>query len=61
MSSHDLQALREPHRRLHRALPAILPPERLVTDPLRRLAFGTDASFYKLVPELVVRSGPSRR
>ncbi|WP_348827458.1 FAD-binding and (Fe-S)-binding domain-containing protein [Halomonas sp. RT37] len=32
-----------------------LPTERLVQDPLRRLAYGTDASFYRLVPSLVVR------
>ncbi|WP_261317413.1 MULTISPECIES: FAD-binding and (Fe-S)-binding domain-containing protein [unclassified Halomonas] len=32
-----------------------LPDARLVTDPLRRLAYGTDASFYRLVPSLVVR------
>ena len=32
-----------------------LPEARLVTDPLRRLAYGTDASFYRLVPSLVVR------
>ncbi len=27
---------------------------RVVTDPLRRLAYGTDASFYRLVPRVVV-------
>jgi len=31
-----------------------LPAERLVRDPLRRLAYGSDASFYRLVPQLVV-------
>lgn len=30
-------------------------PQRLVRDPLRRLAYGTDASFYRLVPGLVAR------
>ncbi len=34
-------------------LAAILPPERLVRDPLRKLAYGTDASFYRLVPQVV--------
>ncbi|WP_417507423.1 FAD-binding and (Fe-S)-binding domain-containing protein [Marinomonas gallaica] len=29
--------------------------ERLIHDPLRTLAYGTDASFYRLVPQLVVR------
>lgn len=31
-----------------------LPAARLITDPLRRLAYGTDASFYRLVPRIVV-------
>ncbi|HEY5789925.1 MAG TPA: FAD-binding and (Fe-S)-binding domain-containing protein, partial [Gammaproteobacteria bacterium] len=35
-------------------LAAVLPAGRLVSDPLRRLAYGTDASFYRLVPQLVV-------
>ncbi|WP_068437369.1 FAD-binding and (Fe-S)-binding domain-containing protein [Magnetospirillum sp. XM-1] len=30
-----------------------MPVNRLVTDPLRRLAYGTDASFYRLVPQVV--------
>ena len=30
-----------------------MPRERLVTDPLRTLAYGTDASFYRLVPRIV--------
>lgn len=29
--------------------------ERLIHDPLRTLAYGTDASFYRMVPQLVVR------
>jgi len=35
------------------ALSSILPARQLVTDPLRRLAYGTDASFYRLTPEVV--------
>ncbi|WP_020407752.1 FAD-binding and (Fe-S)-binding domain-containing protein [Hahella ganghwensis] len=34
----------------------VIPPERLIKDPLRRLAYGTDASFYRLIPQLVVRA-----
>jgi len=33
---------------------AILPQERVITDRLQRLAFGSDASFYRLIPELVL-------
>ncbi|PJG57590.1 FAD-binding and (Fe-S)-binding domain-containing protein, partial [Aeromonas cavernicola] len=37
------------------ALLAKIPAERLVRDPDLRLAHGTDASFYRLVPERIVR------
>jgi D-lactate dehydrogenase len=47
VSSAAHQALRE---RLARELPA----ERLVTDRLRLLTWGSDAGFYRLVPQLVV-------
>src|SRR5215218_889246 len=43
-----------PYRRLGNELATFLPAERLVDDPLRLLAWGTDASFYRLVPKLVV-------
>lgn len=31
-------------------------PKRIYTDELRRLAWGTDAGFYRLTPQVVVRS-----
>ena len=34
-------------------LARILPPKQVITDSLRRLAYGTDASFYRLTPEVV--------
>ncbi len=40
---------------LCRELGKFIPPLRLIRDPLRRLAYGTDASFYRLVPQVVVR------
>ena len=33
-----------------------LPKERIYTDELRLLAWGTDAGFYRLIPKVVVRS-----
>ncbi|HEY6897841.1 MAG TPA: FAD-binding and (Fe-S)-binding domain-containing protein [Rhodocyclaceae bacterium] len=36
------------------ALHQRLAPSQVITDELRRLAWGTDASFYRLVPEVVV-------
>jgi D-lactate dehydrogenase len=38
---------------LYGDLARFIPRERLVTDPLRTLAYGTDASFYRLVPKIV--------
>ena len=36
-------------------LRGFIPEARLVSDPLRTLTYGTDASLYRLVPKLVVR------
>ena len=47
--------MKKPYEELHEALRGILPAERLIDDPLRLLAYGTDASFYRLIPQLVVR------
>ncbi|MCK8655816.1 FAD-binding and (Fe-S)-binding domain-containing protein [Pseudomonas umsongensis] len=33
----------------------LIPRERRFDDPLSTLAFGTDASFYRLIPQLVIR------
>ena len=43
------------HRALKRELRAFIPDARLIDDPLRTLAYGTDASFYRLIPQLVVK------
>ncbi|HET6414039.1 MAG TPA: FAD-binding and (Fe-S)-binding domain-containing protein [Anaeromyxobacter sp.] len=48
-------ALPEPYRRLHDEAARFLPSEAIVADPVRTLAYGTDASFYRLVPRLVLR------
>jgi len=42
-----------PHDALTDTLRESFPPERLIRDPLRTLAYGTDASFYRLIPQLV--------
>ena len=35
---------------------AVLPSDRIYTDELRTLAWGTDASFYRLTPQVVIRA-----
>ena len=44
----------EPYRLLQEALAEFIPAARIVTDPLRLLTWGSDASFYRLVPKIVV-------
>jgi D-lactate dehydrogenase len=46
--------LRAPYDALYRDAAAFIPDERLITDPLRLLTWGTDASFYRLVPKIIV-------
>lgn len=36
-------------------LKSALPPSSIITDKSRRLALGTDAGFYRLIPQMVVR------
>ncbi|MFO1424789.1 MAG: FAD-binding and (Fe-S)-binding domain-containing protein [Candidatus Competibacteraceae bacterium] len=43
------------YQQLHRDLQQFIPATHLITDPLRTLAYGTDASLYRLIPKLVVR------
>jgi len=50
----DVRALPAAYRALHDALATVIPRGRLLADPLRTFAYGTDASFYRLVPKLVV-------
>src|SRR6266702_4218632 len=38
---------------LARWLAVVLPKARIATDRLRTLSYGTDASFYRLVPQIV--------
>jgi D-lactate dehydrogenase len=46
--------LRDHFLMLYRRLRQVLPEARLIHDELRTLAYGTDASFYRLLPKLVV-------
>ncbi len=43
------------YHNLKSALATFIPAQRLIDDPLRTLAYGTDASFYRMIPRLVVR------
>ncbi len=44
------------YKAFYEKLNTMIPKERLLHDALSTLAFGTDASFYRLIPKLVVRA-----
>ncbi len=44
------------YQELYNELVKRIPQQRLLHDALSTLAFGTDASFYRLIPKLVVRA-----
>jgi D-lactate dehydrogenase len=41
---------------LYDDLRTFIPDTKLFTDPLRTLAYGTDASFYRLIPKIVIKA-----
>ncbi|WP_445767631.1 FAD-binding and (Fe-S)-binding domain-containing protein [Rheinheimera sp.] len=43
------------HAQFIQAVKQLIPAERYFDDPIATLAFGTDASFYRLLPKLVLR------
>ena len=44
------------YRQLLQQLKHVVPDDRIYTDELRTLGWGTDASFYHMVPKMVIRS-----
>ena len=48
------------YRIFHDALLSVIPKERMFHDALSTLAYGTDASFYRLIPKLVIRARDER-
>ncbi len=54
-TSHTVGEKQSQYDDLYRVLKDSIDESRLIRDPLRTLAYGTDASFYRLIPQLVVR------
>ena len=46
--------------RFYEALLPVIPKERMFHDALSTLAYGTDASFYRMIPKLVIRAKDER-
>ena len=53
----DYEAMPRDYRDFYDAVAAFIPESRLLIDPLKTLAFGTDASFYRLIPKIVIKAG----
>ena len=45
----------EKYVKLYNEFVKVIPKEKIYTDELNRLAYGTDASFYRLIPKIVVK------
>jgi len=54
MSKLQVNLMPKNYRTLRQNLLKTFPSERLITDPLRLLTFATDASHYRLIPQIVV-------
>jgi D-lactate dehydrogenase len=52
----DYKALPFDYRRFYDAAAAFIPTSRLLIDPFKTLAFGTDASFYRLIPKIIIKT-----
>jgi len=44
------------YKQLYQQLTLEIDPKRIFHDPLHTLAFGTDASFYRLIPKIVIKT-----
>lgn len=51
----DLATLPKAYQDFYRAVTRFVPHQRVFIDPLYTLGFGIDASFYRLIPKIVVK------
>ena len=50
------ESLPAAHKAFHDRISAFIPAERMFLGPFRSLALGDDASFYRLIPKIVVKA-----
>jgi D-lactate dehydrogenase len=51
----DYHNLTDTYKRFYDEVAGFIPEERRFCDPFRTLAYGTDASFYRLIPKMVIK------
>ncbi|OEF96630.1 FAD-binding and (Fe-S)-binding domain-containing protein [Desulfuribacillus alkaliarsenatis] len=52
----DIKALPSVYQQFYNEISHDIPDDRIIADPLRRIAYGTDGSFYRLIPKLVIKA-----
>ena len=56
MRQSNAETLAEPYRQFLAMIAGPVAAGRIISDPLRTLAYGNDASFYRLVPKIVIKA-----
>lgn len=51
----DVSRLPESYRQFYSEIAAFIPKNRIFVDPIRTLAYGVDASLYRITPKMVVK------
>ena len=51
----DILNLSDKYKTFYHAIVKFIPETRVFADPIRTLAYGVDASFYRLLPKLVIK------
>ena len=46
--------MKNAYREFQKQIEKTIPGDRIITDPLKKVAIGVDASFYRLVPEIII-------
>ena len=46
--------LPERYEKFRKKIAVSITADNIITDPLRTLTYGTDASFYRLIPKIVI-------
>lgn len=52
----DLEALKPEYQEYFHAIRERIPADRVIIDPVRRYAYGVDASLYSITPQIVVQA-----
>ena len=52
---HNVRNLPEKYRQFYSEVAQFIPAKRMFADPIRTLAYGADASLYRIIPKIVIK------